>query len=466
MAPATALAIDFCLKREKRNPARARPGARRAVIVTRGGQAVNRPTIAPIGSSVDFVRACGAAALFAAALLPTGCDVLSGLPVGPVSWIDPADVSAASRASGPFGVAIRLPIEPRVQNIVTGAVAGPDEVVTYEIGAVAPGDTILAEVISQDRGFDPAVAVFDADLDVINLNDDRNYYLRATDPVVQFTVRNASDECYIVVAPSIRSDSTGAYQLRITLTPEGDAAPEPAPQIIYLDFDGASSVVVGGRAPVEVPPFTGSMIDEAFANDTVDLRDLTIARVRSDYAPYDVVIVTSVDGPPPAEPHSTVYFGSYNPTLLGLADSVDTFNYQQVQRAVVFVDTFSVFMSQNPTVEEMGDALGNVASHEIGHLLGLHHTKDAQGIMDTSATLRQMLRRQSFRRSPINGDTFAVGFQDAPRTLLANVGGDADAAYSAEATLLQAKVIDPWYEAGPQFPVRQTMQFGSGCTGH
>jgi hypothetical protein len=130
------------------------------------------------------------------------------------------------------------------------------------------------------------------------------------------------------------------------------------------------------------------------------------------------------------------------------------------------VDTFSVFMSQSPTVEEMADALANVASHEIGHLLGLHHTKDPHGIMGTSATLRQMLRQQVFKREPINGDTFAVGFQDSPRTLLANVGGDSEAASAAQEVLVSAKVLDPWYQDGPQQPARETMQFGTACGGH
>ena len=430
-----------------------------------GGREVQGPRSASSRaiSLHQLVRRLAAAALLAC--VPAGCDAVSGLPFGGVAYIDAADVSAASRASGPFGVAIKLPIELGVQNIVAGAVASPDEVVTYEIGAVEPGDRITVDVVAQDRGFDPAVAVFDGDLDVVHFNDDRNYFLHNTDPALQYTVRQTTDQCYVVVAPSVHSDSTGAYELHVTVSPSDDV-PEPQAQIVYLDMDGASNVVVGGRAGVEVPAFTGSLIDPSFAGDTDELRARMVARVREDYAPYNVTIVTSDDGPPPSNPHSTVYFGSYNPTLLGLADSVDTFNGQQVQRAIVFVDTFSIFMSQQPTLDEMADALGNVASHEIGHLLGLHHTQDIHGIMDTSASLRQMLRRQAFSRSPINHDTFAVGFQDGPRTLLANLGGDEAAAYAAAAQLLRAKTIDPWYDEGPQFPAREMLQFGSSCGGH
>jgi hypothetical protein len=427
----------------------------------------NHHTLARLRSRCTSGRSAALASLL---ITVTGCDAVwgeFGLPFfgAPIAWVDPSVVSASSRASGPFGVAITLPVEPGVQTVVAGAITAPDEVVTYQIGAIQPGDLISVEVNAQDRGFDAAVAVFDAELNVIHLNDDRNYYARITDAAVQFTARQASAECYVVVSGSVRSDSTGAYQLHMTRIP-GETASVPQPQVVYLVFNGEKNVSVGGRTGINVPAFDGSQIDPVFAIDTYALRELTIERIRADYAAYDVIILSSSEQSRPREPHTTLYFGSYSPTLLGLADSVDTFNTNPVQRAIVFVDTFTVFMSQAPSVEEMADALANVASHEIGHLIGLHHTKDPGAIMDTSATLRQMLRPQTFMRAPLNGDTFPVGFQDSPRTLLANVGGDPVAAYAAEAALLRAKSIDPWYDDGPQFPAREAFHFGSACSCH
>ncbi|MCB9851366.1 MAG: matrixin family metalloprotease [Phycisphaerales bacterium] len=413
-------------------------------------------------------RQFGIAGAFAITILIafTGCDAQLGLPsIGtPVEWVDPADIGPSSRVSGPFGQAIALPITPGVKTSVSGSLNSPDEVATYQIGAIEPGDRITIEVNRVSSGFDPSVAVFDAELNLMHLNDDGYFFGRTTDSFVQVVARHYTSQCFVVVAPSVRSDTVGDYNLHITLD-QDNAKPNMHPQIVYLDFDGGSNVVIASRAGVDIPKFSGSLIDDSFADATDELRNFVIDRVRSDYAPYDVTIISSTEEPPPAQQHTTVFFGSYSPTLLGIADSVDTYNDRPVQEAIVFVDTFSIFMSQEPTLEEMGDALANVASHEIGHLLGLHHTKDPLGIMDTSATLRQMLKPQVFTRSPINGDTFHVGYQDAPLTLLDNVGGDELAAFGLEA-VRRAKVVDSWYEDGPQTPAREQLSFGSSCTGH
>lgn len=410
----------------------------------------------------------GLAAILAATSL--GCDAywaadgpLLALFGVPATWIDTAEVGSTSRTSGPFGTAVIVPLAERVRTSVSGRLNSPGEVMTYEIGAVNAGDLLRIEVEALDPGFDPAVAVFGADLEVIQVNDDRDYFLRDRNPELRFVARRASAECHVVVASSVRSDTAGAFNLIVTRLPGNQVAP-PVPQVIYLDFDGGRGVVVGGRTPLDVSAFSGAMIDAAFADATEALIAMTVARVRADFAPYDVYIVSSSEEPEPAEAHSTVYFGSYNPTLLGLADNVDTFNANAVQEAIVFVETFAVFMSQEPTLDEMVNALANVTSHEIGHLLGLHHTHDASGIMDTSATLRQMLRAQTFLRSPLNADTFPVGWQDAPATLLMNVGGDPAAALAAEQRL-RARSADPWYEGGPATPVRELLRLGSGCTG-
>ena len=121
-----------------------------------------------------------------------------------------------------------------------------------------------------------------------------------------------------------------------------------------------------------------------------------------------------------------IFFGAYDAALLGVADGVDEFNSTQAQEAIIFTDTFAAFSRLEPSVLQMSRAIANVTSHEIGHLLGLVHTKDSKGIMDVTASLNQLLVDQDFRMSPLYTDVFPIGWQNALQLLVDAVGGDVD----------------------------------------
>ncbi len=422
--------------------------------------------------SIRYISVCQVLCLCAiTSLVISGCGSISGSGVNtPGEWVNSTDViepGASSPTEGAFGKTVALEIVENEKNIIEGWINSPDEVVTYEIGELSAGDVLKVEVIAGLDGFDPAVAVFDSNEDYMHLNDDRSYYARRTNPYVYFVVRKDTDKGMVAVSASPRSDTSGPYQLQITLTP-GTPVEAPDRQIAYLDFEGHDNVTIGSRAPVDVPRFSGSMIDARFAPYTDELIEMVVERVRENYANFDVTILSSNEQDTPSEAHTTIYLGSYNPALLGIADSIDSFNKQKVQDAIIFVDTFSAFMSQDPTLEEMAIALANVTSHELGHLLGLQHTKDTTSIMDTTASLRQMLLPQSFNRSVLNPyDAFKVGYQNAPMLLLQNVGGD-EAAVLAELanSRFRVKAHDSWYDEGPKGPAREHLHFGTACTCH
>jgi len=151
-----------------------------------------------------------------------------------------------------------------------------------------------------------------------------------------------------------------------------------------------------------------------------------VERVRADYAEHGVTILSTSEGDTFDGFMTQLYFGTFDPGLLGVAEGVDEFNGTTGQKAIVFTDTFAAFSPLDPTTEEIGAALANVASHEIGHLLGLVHTKDSRGIMDVTASLNELMIDQGFRMSPLYSEVFPVGHQNGGQALLDAVGGTFD----------------------------------------
>ena len=181
--------------------------------------------------------------------------------------------------------------------------------------------------------------------------------------------------------------------------------------------------------------------------------------VRADYEGLNVYFHSSRDGPPPDEAYSTLHFGQYDRDLLGVAENIDEYNLDVSQAAIIFTDTFAAFAVLNPSVEEIAQALANVASHETGHLLGLYHCTDTRAVMDVTASLRQMLGDQSFARAPLQDEYFPVGYQDAVQMLIENVGGDPTLAKQAAAAQLTQR--SSWYDLPDGPPARARNSFST-----
>ena len=407
-------------------------------------------------------------------MFPAGCGVSpwdgvsgdvtdgpAGTGHGPADIPDSDDpVASTIVGDGPFDSHIALTPAENTTETVEGDISSGSAVGVFDIGPVAAGDRL---VITADAvgSLDPVLALFDADGSAMIVNDDRNYYGGDLDSAIDMRSRRDTSHCYVAVAASHGSGTTGAYVLKIRRVWEGVPA-EPEPQLVYLNFDGADAVVIGRRTPVRIPEFEGSLIGAEFADRSELLLEETVARIRKDYTGLNVEFVSSREGPKPAAPHTTIHFGAYDAGLLGIADYVDEFNLAAVQKAIIFVDTFGAFLPLNPSVEEMADALSNVASHETGHLLGLNHTRDARSIMDISANLRQMLASQAFRRSPFHEQVFPVGYQDAARLLVEAVGGDLSLVKAAAAEQLTMRAA--WYDQGEPVPARLDRPFSTcGC---
>ena len=410
----------------------------------------------------------GAVCALVSATVVTGCgspQSASGATAGSGGATDASNDGGAGPAAASTNPAqpaqqtrYDWPIAPGVRASSSGTISSSKQVDIYDIGPVYAGDELVIEVFASS-GFDAIVGVFDADENILMVNDDRNYYAGQTDPFARVQVQSNTDQCYVAVAASPSSATTGNYVLEVSLTELEPPGP-PMPQRVYLNFDGASAVRIGGRPPIDIPVFNAAVIDKSLADDSDEIIYNVKRLIEQDYTGLNVEFYSSRDGPPPPEPYSTIHFGAYDPALLGVSENIDEYNELLSQPAIIFVDTFAAFAVLNPDVQEISQALANVASHEAGHLLGLQHCTDVHAIMDITASLSQMLVDQTFRDAPLHPEVFPMGNQDALRTLVENVGGDLSLA--KEAAAAQQTMRATWADSDNGPPARQMLHFSTG----
>lgn len=314
---------------------------------------------------------------------------------------------------------VEITDEPRV---IRGRISDANDVDVYDLGPVFSGDRVVV-TMAPDDSLDGAIAAFDETGTALLVNDHRNVYLGLVEPFVDVVIRRESSAFFVAVSTTPGYDSPGEYALVASRESPVDPPP-PRGDEVLLVFDGGGQVKVGSRAPVDVPVFDAAGISPAYAGMTEELIEEIVHRVREDYTGLDVTILSTSEGDVFESGMTRIFFGTYDAALLGVAEGVDEFNATRSQEAIVFTDTFSAFMRLDPPMERMAQSVANVASHEIGHLLGMVHTGDPSGIMDVTASLGELMVDQSFARSPIYTAVFPLGLQDAVQYLLDAVGGD------------------------------------------
>jgi hypothetical protein len=171
----------------------------------------------------------------------------------------------------------------------------------------------------------------------------------------------------------------------------GCLQPQPVDQYaVLLDFDGQQALHIGGQELADFPAFSAQ--DFGLPADQTPLLENEIQQVVDDVysswpTPVQVYCSTEAEVPRPA---MTVYLGGSSPNgeWLGLACAAQG-------KAVVFVDTISAFhdiaWSEPWTVSAAGQVVGNVAAHELGHLLGLDDIPEPGWIMSQSQTMTSLL---------------------------------------------------------------------------
>ncbi len=349
----------------------------------------------------------------------------AGQEAAPPGAAPPAEVTSASG---------QITLPPGSRLVLHGALHTSGTYQVFDLGTGQAGDLWTAAPLRLTGSF--VAVLFDADYNLLmrrNVTDGSSlvHVLRAPTPQVR-----------LAVAPV--AGSPGG-EFRIELVREaGFPVPPPAGQVVWLNFGGAGDLRVHRRSGLSFPPFDAAVLGDAYAEHSAGIKRAILEAVRADYAAFNITILSSDDGPPPAEPHTVVHFGGSDPALLGLADSIDSYNQVQTQSAIVFVDSFRAYHTMKLSPEQMAVMIANVASHELGHLLGLYHTRRGDDLMDTTGTAWDLAGDQSFGRAPLETSVFPIGMEDSPQLLMQTLGPGSPAAKAAARAAARKQSAHAW----------------------
>lgn len=318
----------------------------------------------------------------------------------------------AASAAAPGGPTL---VSSAQSQALSGVVSGRGNYQMFELGGSAAGDEWTVSWSGAPLSASPFIVV---------LFDDRNELLYravlSAGGELRHVMRADTSRALIGITPA--NGSNGGRFSFAARRRTAVSVPAPRKQVVWLNFGGGHDVRVHGRAGISFGPFDAAVLDAGYVGETDAIVHEIAAQVRADYDPYDVIIQTSYEGPPPAEPHTVIHFGGDDHSLLGLADNVDLYNANPVQTAVIFTDAFAAYSTMQLEPAEMAVMIANVASHELGHLLGLYHTRNPVDVMDTTGSAWDLAGEQWFGSVELEPSVFPTGFENSPLRLNETVG--------------------------------------------
>jgi hypothetical protein len=347
-----------------------------------------------------------------------------GCPGGPIGLpedyvdgnLDETVQSPLGKTSGEpndrFDIPVVAVFEDSVAAGLKGTVSTDVDLDVFLLGQFSAGDRVIVDADAVNS-LDVSIAVFDEDERLVAENDDRSN--NDLDAHIDFVVRHDSERYYLVVTRSAfasLSRLTGTYLVSVEVQLGGNT-PAPVQQTVFLKFDGGrvDSFRLG---TFDLEPFDASTIHRSYAGETEIMKQAIVDVMVQNYERFNVVLLSSDDfDPQPGDEGSTIFFGGFNSGAYGIAEDVDSYNESLCDDAIIYTESFSPFdFSEFPTAEEMGIAIGNVAAHEAGHLLGLNHVDNDLDIMDDRSAADAFLLDQEFMESLLSTDIMPIGTQD------------------------------------------------------
>ena len=292
-----------------------------------------------------------------------------------------------------------------------------DEAAVFDIGAVAVGDRIrVTAAAANGSTLDPVLALFDEDRELFTINDDIDLTTGNLNSAVDEVVTEASDQMFVAIAKFFLDNSGGAYVATIRIT-RGAGVPARPTQTLLLNFSGGPATIEN-EGTFNLDPFDAGDIDNAYDGETTFIRNTIIDVMEENFARFGVTIVSSTDNPSLVPgTFSTLHFGAFSSTKFGVADQVDIGNLDRCDDGIIFTEGFDNPFALQPTPRGIATAIGNVAAHEAGHLLGLHHVADVSALMDNTGSASTLLADQNFKSAPLSPSIFSFGNQNSVKLL-------------------------------------------------
>lgn len=303
-----------------------------------------------------------------------------------------------------------------------GTVASEGDLDVYLLGSLDAGDRVMIDADAVGT-LDVSVAVFDGEGKLAAENDDRSN--SDLDAHIDFVARHDSDRYYLVVTHAAFASIqrlTGTYIVGIEVD-RGGEVPTAVAQTVFLKFDGGR-VDSPRLGSFDLEPFDAATIHRSYSGETQIMKQAIVDVMRQNYERFSVTVLSSDDfEPAPGDEGSTIFFGGFNSGAYGIAEDVDLYNQSLCDDAIIYTESFSpADFSAFPSAEEMGIAIGNVAAHEAGHLLGLNHVDDDLDLMDDRSLADAFLLDQEFMESILSTDIMPIGTQDGVLLLTEIVG--------------------------------------------
>lgn len=366
----------------------------------------NKHTWSPSRRSLNARREARAAALW----ITIGAAVFSvgGCPFVPT---DPNTPGFDDKSNNTFATAAVIALGDDDEIVFTATIGNADDVDVFDLGELAPGDQVFVDVQTTSGNLDPVAAIFDEREYLYAFSDDRNPDASNLNPLIDVQIRGPQGPYFLGVASFPSGGSTGEYRVIVRVTRDLTLL-DPEPQIVYLNWAGGQNIRIENVGVYDLDPFSAADVGLP-ANRTAELKDAIQGVIADRFDGFALMLENTDDDPAPTLPHSTVHFGGDSRNAFAIAEQIDTFNEDQSDNAIVFTDGFRGAFSITPTLNQMATAIGNTAAHEVGHLLGLIHTDDCAGLMDTACGNDALLFEQAFKLSPIDESVFPIGLQNA-----------------------------------------------------